>query len=117
MSIDLLFFKIIQSLIYSQTVQPRANYREFLEVAYIFLGETPPGGIHFKTPGTSHLTRFMARVIHSLKIFLFQKQFKLTRNAEKFIRTTCIFIIKFYIKTWFTAPLSVKAPNSDLKLG
>lgn len=47
---------------------------------------------------------------------MFQKQSELTSDAEKVIRRTCIFIIKFYIKTWFTAPVAVKAASNDLKL-
>jgi len=39
---------------YLQAEQPRDDYREFLELAVIFLGAVPDRGIRFKMPGAMH---------------------------------------------------------------
>lgn len=85
-------------------------------MADIFLGHIPPRGISFKVPGAMHHARFMAKAIYSLKMFLFRDQLLLTTKELTALRQTCIFIIKFYIKVWYSAPLSVTAPNTDFEL-
>lgn len=95
---------------------PRGDYREFLALAYIFLGETPPLGIKFKAPGAMHHARFLSCAIYCLKMFIFRKQLLLSTSEKKTLKNTSIFIMKFYIKAWFSAPLAIKAPNNDLKL-
>jgi hypothetical protein len=52
--------------------QPRDDYREFLELAIIFLGEVPPRGVRFMTPGPIHHARWMAKALYSFKIWLFE---------------------------------------------
>ena len=36
---------------------PRDDYKELLELNFIFLGENPPRGVHFHTPGAVHRSR------------------------------------------------------------
>jgi len=57
-----------------QDQQPRADYREFLELTLLFLGATPPRGTHFKSPGAVSNARFMARAIYCLEMFMFKTQ-------------------------------------------
>jgi len=47
----------------------------------------------------------------------FQKQWceKHTNKLERAIGEICVFIIKLYVKAWFTCPLPAKAPNQDLQ--
>jgi len=52
---------------------PRNDYKEFLELIIIFLGETPPNGTNFRQPGAYHLARWMAKAIYCLKIFMFRQ--------------------------------------------
>lgn len=87
-----------------------------MALAYIFLGKIPEKGIKFKAPGATHHARFLAKAIYSLKIFLFQKQMNLEAWEEKALRSVCIFIVKFYVKAWFTAPLPTHAANTDFSL-
>lgn len=91
----------------------RDDYKEFLELALIFLGGDEQSKITFKTPGAIHHARWLAKALYSFKIYLFRKQFKLTKTEEKGLRDICIFLIRLYIKAWFTAPLAIKAPNQD----
>lgn len=41
-----------------QQSQPRDDYREFLELAIIFLGGSPTRGIRFNSPGAMHHARY-----------------------------------------------------------
>ena len=94
----------------------RNDYKEFLELVLIFLEDAPSHQVTFVYPGAMHRARWMSKVIYSLKIYLFRKEFKLDSKIEKALMQICIFIVKVYTKVWFTAPLSTKAPGSDLQL-
>lgn len=91
----------------------RDDYKEFLELALVFLGGNLPRRITFKAPGAIHHARWMAKALYSLKIYLFRKQFNLTKNEEKGLRDICIFLLRLYIRAWFRAPIAVKAPYQD----
>lgn len=94
----------------------RGDYREFVELSIIFLGASPPRGVHFMTPGPMHNARWMSKVIYSLKVYLFRAQFKLTPFEEKGLLQMCIFAVILYLKAWITAPLASSAPSNDLSL-
>ena len=47
---------------------------------------------------------------------MFRSQFRLTSHEQKGLPDLCIFFSRIHVKAWITAPLSVKAPNSDLSL-
>ena len=98
--------------------QPRDDYREFLELVLIFLGEIPHRhyGVRFMTPGAMHHARWMSKVIYSLKVWMFRAQFVLTTREEKGLREVCIFAVRVYLKAWMTAPLASNAPYNDLQL-
>lgn len=95
---------------------PRDDNKELLELAYIFLGGTPPNGIKFRLPGAMHHARWLSKAIYSLKIFIFQDQFSLSKKDVASVRNISIFIVTFYIKSWFEAPSAINAPYNDLKL-
>ncbi|CAH0552503.1 unnamed protein product [Brassicogethes aeneus] len=99
-----------------EVIQPREDYREILELLIIFLGGTPPRGVRFRSPGALHHARWMAKILYSLKLWMFRGQFKLTLQEEKALKDICIFIIRIYLKNWFGAPLPIQAPRNDLKL-
>ncbi|XP_044575051.1 uncharacterized protein LOC123258862 [Cotesia glomerata] len=101
---------------YSKISQPRGDYKELLELGFIFLGAEPPSGIIFKQPGAVHHARWMAKAIYSLKIFVFRNQFKLSNSEMKGVRQVCIFVVKFDLKIWFSATSAITAPNNDLTL-
>jgi hypothetical protein len=58
----------------------------------------------------------MAKVIYSMKIFMFKKQFKLSKKEESSLRDICCFAVSIYIKHWFSAPYAASAPRNDLNL-
>ena len=96
--------------------QPRDDYKELLELAIIFVGGTPTSGIKFRKPGAYHRARWMAKIIYSLKIWMFKPQFNLTKTEEKGLANTCCFVVEVYLKSWYTAPVPCSAPRNDLEL-
>jgi len=94
--------------------QPRDDYRELLELSLIYMGHIPPRGVHLEAPGAMHRARWMAKAIYSLKIFLFRSQFSMTIRETNMIRSMNLFICLVYLKSWFTAPMSIQAPLNDL---
>lgn len=97
-----------------QNFQPREDYREFLELILIFLGETPPRGVRFRVPGAVSKTRWMAAAIYAIKMWLFQDQFSCDDPSAEDLTNLTLFIVKVYARYWFTVPSAVSAPRNDL---
>ena len=95
--------------------QPRNDYRELLELTIIFLGGTPTKVISFESPAGLHHARWMAKIIYSLKIWIFCAQFKLTTRETNGVQEICLFATRLYLEAWFTAPCSCSAPFQDLR--
>lgn len=92
--------------------QPRDDYREFLILSLIFLGKNDNQRI--PPPGAFHHAKWMSKGIYVLKIYLFRAEFKLKKTDLKKIGQLCIFIVKIYIKAWFSATSAIRAPANDL---
>jgi len=80
------------------------------------MGASTPRGIYFMAPGQVHNTRWMSKMLYSLKIWIFHQQFKLTAKEKNALLKMSIFAVKIYLKSWIEVPLSVAAPNNGLKL-
>ena len=95
--------------------QPRADYKELLELTYIFLGGqgTP---IKFRLPGPTHHARWMQKALYALKIFLFRDQFDLTARELKAIKSLALFVSLVYVRAWNEAQQAIRAPLNDFKL-
>src|SRR6218665_1990136 len=61
----------------------RYDYKEFLELVIVFLGDAPARGVRFRSSGAMHYARWMSKVIYSIKIWRFNAQFKLTSQKSK----------------------------------
>lgn len=81
----------------------------------MFLGNRPTENTNFKSPGPTHHARWLSKAIYSLKIYLFQEQFSLSRTEASGLRHICIFIVLVYIKAWYCAPSAIQAPRQDLE--
>lgn len=92
--------------------QPRRDYKELLELALMFLGSADENFVVRPCGPTSH-ARFMAKVIYSLKIFIFRDQFNLSASQLNGIRDICIFLIHIFIKTWYVCANAISAPRND----
>ena len=100
----------------SQAPQARDDYQEFLNLSIIFLGGIPHNEIKIRAPGAIHRARWMAKVLYSIKIWLFRNQFKLKKTEEVGIRDFCIFSILVYLKPWTMATMPIEAPLNDWEL-
>jgi len=98
-----------------QSAQPRDDYRELLELTITVLGGCPPRGFKFIRPGALHRARWMARALYGIKIFLFRKQFPLTRSELNSLKKFIPFVVTVYVPAWFSASSAVAAPAGDLK--
>jgi len=65
-------------------------------------------------PGAPHRARWMARVIYSIKICLFQERFVMTRREQSGIKRFATFAVIVYIRSWFLAPEAVRAPANNI---
>lgn len=70
----------------------RKDYIEFLHLTLLFLGEKDINTI--RVPGALHRARFMARVIYSLKMTIFRKQFDM---SGEFFCVSHIFSWSIYV--------------------
>lgn len=79
----------------------RHDYREFLELSLLFLGEPLPLSGRRKTifrpPGAVHHARWMAKAIYSLKMFMFREQINLSEEEKVGLADICVFLIRFYL--------------------
>ena len=98
-------------------IQPRDDYRELLKLWMISLGHKQPGGkaISFIQPGALHRARWMAKLIYSIKIFLFYEQFSLTNKEKTGLLQFLLFVTQVYLKVWFQTPQAVCAQRVDLQ--
>ena len=54
------------------------------------------------------------KALYMLKIYLFRDQFHLTAYENRGIHDVCVFIVRLYVKAWFTVPDAISAPRNDL---
>lgn len=94
---------------------PRHDYRELLELTVIVLGGVPQRGIRFARPGAYHLARWMAKIIYSIKIFLFREQLQIRQQDIQGLRRFVTFCVTLYVPMWFRAPVASTAPALDLQ--
>lgn len=95
----------------------RSDYREFLELILMFLGEKVPNRSKLRPPGPTHHARWMGKGIYSLKTFLLRNHFQWKdANEKNGVRDVCIFLVLFYVNVWFSCSIGAEAPNNDLNL-
>lgn len=103
--------------------QIRDDYKELLMLTLLVIGEKAPDYkigmvktyiVH--TCGALHRARWMARLIYSLKIYLYRSQFVLTDEELSGLQYFIVFVLTVYIKHWYQAPSSLTAAKNDLQL-
>ncbi|KAG0726095.1 hypothetical protein GWK47_037289 [Chionoecetes opilio] len=85
--------------------------------------------VQFSVPGALHRARWMARAIYALKIRIFLDQFEQLRpkcssvrgpsrntNFREKLTDFCMFIVRYYVRAWFSATLAAASPRLDLTL-
>ncbi|KAK3918328.1 Kinesin-like protein KIN-12C [Frankliniella fusca] len=98
--------------------QIRGDYQYFLELVLIFIGETPPKGVHFRPPIALNSARFMGRIIYCLTIFMFglSGEFVVEDDVRPGIRDVTLFVVTTYVEPWFSATMPTVGPRVDLQL-
>ena len=108
----------------SQLSFHRDDFKEFADLCLLFLdGEVEGDKVTFKRPGALHKARWMAKLIYSIKICLFEQQIaKLPRNTITTerqvtkVRDFVNFVTLVYSSWWMTCSSVTDAPRNDLKL-
>ena len=117
----------ILELAHSELSLCRDDYREFVELCTVFLNDEMPGrsgqSVTFKRPGALHKARWMAKLLYSIKICLFEKQIQQLPNGTvttphqvSKIRDFVTFCIFIYSRWWMTCNSAADAPWNDLQL-
>lgn len=91
----------------------RADYREFLQLCLVFLGDRSRH-FPFQPPAGMSNARWMSKAIYCLKMYMFESQFKLTYSVKNAMKDFIIFVIRLYIKAWFTSTKAIEAPYNDM---
>ena len=110
--------KFIRSWIENKNIA-RGDYLELVELSVLFLGGANLGKKTFtsKSRVAFHHARWIAKVIYTLKIALFQTQLVkmefVTQNTMDGISSLASFLSPFYVKTWYTASDTTDAPIHD----
>ena len=89
-------------------VIPRCDYKEYLELAKLILGDkiTRKNGFifHLSRPGADHHARWMIKAIYVLKMVLLQHQLPdLHWQTKKKMEKMALFVVFVYLRPWFTA--------------
>ena len=95
--------------------QPRDDYKEVLELAYIILNGNHDKNFTIKSPGAISHARWMCKIIYIFKLFLFRDQLILLNDERDNLLRFTVFILKNYLKMWYVSPVAASAPNNDLK--
>lgn len=92
----------------------RHDYEEFLQLCLVFIGDRSRS-FPFRAPGAMSNARWMSKAIYCLKVFMFQSQFPLTVREKNAMKDFLIFVIRFYVKAWFTSTTTIEAPFNDMQ--
>jgi hypothetical protein len=100
----------------SNNFHSRDDYKELLQLSLLFLGVPRVDGQRIIAPGAFHRARWMSKLIYCLKIDLFRSQFHLSARELQGLREFNIFVVRVYLKVWYTCQSPTSAPRNDLQL-
>lgn len=92
----------------------RDDYKEFVELCLILLGQYSETSMSFKAPGSMSKARWMARAIYAMKLYLFSDQLNLDRKTIEALEKLCVFIVCIYAKSWLTCRFASEAAVLDI---
>ena len=100
---------------------PRCDYKEFLELAKVILGESierKKGYVYaLQRPGADHHARWMSKSIYIMKMDLLLHQLPgFHWQKKKKVHTMTLFVVFVYLKAWFSAPSLMSAATNDIDL-
>lgn len=92
---------------------PKSDYREMLELCLIVLGEPMPN-YTFHIPHACTHSRWMAKIIYSMKMYLFRHQLTFSKTETQHLKDVCLFVCLIYVKNWIKCCMTSDAPHNDL---
>ena len=104
---------------------PRGDYKELVDLTLLYFGAKDPSEVKIQRPGATHKARWMARLLHTLKIVLLKRAVKDSMSGrDKWISDAALqkierfvtFATHVYVPWWFQCPVSASAPHNDLSL-
>lgn len=93
----------------------KGDYLEMMELCLIILGEKMPN-YKFHVPHACSHARWMAKIIYSMKMYLFRKQLNFSQSEVKKLKDICLFTCLIYVKNWIQCCIASNAPHNDLLL-
>lgn len=94
----------------------RNDYNELLKLIVILICPEKRNLYTIHAPGSCSRARYMCHMLYAIKMFLYRDQIELLRGKLDAIRRFILFVLKVYVKSWFTACLPIVAPRNDLAL-
>lgn len=94
---------------------PKGDYLEMLELCLIVLGKPVPN-YKFHVPHACSHSRWMSKIIYTMKMYLFRQQINLTRAEIQNLKDINMFICLIYVKHWIQCCIPSNAPQNDLTL-
>jgi hypothetical protein len=112
----------VLQLAHSQIDLKRDDYKEFLQLCVVYLDPDSPATT-FKSPGALHKARWMAKLLYSIKLVLFQQQISqlpsgtiTTKQQVVKLRDFVTFATLIYSSWWIQSSCSTDAAWNDLAL-
>lgn len=93
----------------------KGDYAEMLELCLLILGAELPN-YKFHVPHACSHSRWMAKIIYCMKMYLFRHQLNFSRSEVKKMKDICIFICLVYVKKWIRCCNTSDATYNDLML-
>ena len=66
-------------------------------------------------PDAMHQARWRAKILYSIKVWMFREQFRLTVREEKSLRDISLFTSLAYTEAWISCPNTITAPSNYLR--
>lgn len=105
----------------------RGDYRELVVLTLVYLKKVPHEFKTFQRPGAYNHTRWMSKILYSLKMVLLGSQIQklpegtvfeegTTRESLQKLTSFVQFVVFCYVPWWITSPNASCAPANDIKL-
>lgn len=110
-----LYVKAKEALLnHSKSKQIRDDYAELTDLCLKFFGVRTKKS--FMVPGAVSKSRWMAKAIYAIKMYLFRELLKLDEEFERQLLEFSLFVTLIYCKHWNRCTNAIDVPANDLEL-
>lgn len=105
----------VQTILTNKTQKSKlkGDHLEMLQLTLMVLGKPIPN-YKFHIPHACSNSRWMSKIIYTMKMFLFRRQLNLSRSVVKNLKNICLFICLIYVKHWMQCCVTRNAAYNDL---